>query len=97
MANEKQKKHLRGLAHALKPVVMVGDQGLKSSVMTAIEEALQRHELIKVKIKAGERSERDETIVVICEQTGCELIQRVGFVATLYRRNEDKAVIALPR
>lgn len=46
----KQKQHLKGLAHPLKPVVLLGSNGLTEGVLAEIEQALEHHELIKVKI-----------------------------------------------
>lgn len=93
MLNEKQKKTLRGLAHKLKPVVMLGSAGLSQGVKDALEEALTHHELIKVRVSAGDRDEREQIIKSILELSGAELIQRVGHIATLYRRNPDEPVI----
>ena len=59
-----QRKRLRGLAHALRPAVHVGARGLTEAVTRQIDEALERHELIKVKI-AAEREQRQR----MAEQT----------------------------
>ena len=53
--NKKQVKHLKGLAHELKPIVIVGDKGLTGSVTDEISNAINHHELIKVKVRADER------------------------------------------
>lgn len=93
--SETQKRHLRGLAHHLKPVVWVGQHGLKESVVAEIEQALDAHELIKVKI-AAERDERQTIGTAICEQTGAEAIQSVGQMLVVFRRNQHRPKIALP-
>ncbi len=95
--SEPQKKHLRGLAHALRPVVMVGQQGLRDSVYEELEQALTAHELVKVKVSAGDREARDAAIRELCEQSGAELVQRIGNMAVLFRRNRKKPRIELPR
>ncbi|MGI9304761.1 MAG: YhbY family RNA-binding protein [Gammaproteobacteria bacterium] len=95
MLSEKHKKQLRRLAHERKPVVVIGEAGLKPSIVSAIDEALDHHELIKIRIRLGSRRMRDFLIGKVCEQSGCELVQRIGFVATLYRRNETETVIDL--
>ncbi len=92
---ERQKKHLRGLGHKLKPVVMVGQHGLKETVLEEIDQALTVHELIKVKVSIGDRDERDEIIETICDDSRAFLIQRVGNIATLFRRNTQKPKIDL--
>ncbi len=93
MLNEKQKKTLRGLAHKLKPVVMIGSSGLTEGVLGALEEALDHHELIKVKVAVGDRSERDDAIATMTQHSGAELVQRIGNIAIFYRRNPENPVI----
>ena len=91
----KQIRHLRSLAHHLKPVVWVGQHGLRDSVFDEIELALDSHELIKVKIVA-EKSERVSTIEQIVKATGAVNVQHIGQVAVLFRRNEKKPKVVLP-
>ncbi|RMG50686.1 MAG: ribosome assembly RNA-binding protein YhbY [Gammaproteobacteria bacterium] len=95
--SESQKKHLRGLAHKLRPFVMVGQQGLRESVHEELEQALTAHELVKVKVAVGDRTARDAVIRQLCEQSGAELVQRIGNMAVLFRRNPKKPRIELPR
>lgn len=90
MSSESQKKKLRGLGHKLKPVVTVGDSGLSESVLAEYESSLAHHELIKVRIRVGDRNARDEIIRSLCESSQAELIQRIGNVALIYRQNPDK-------
>lgn len=91
-----QIRHLRGLAHPLRPVVMVGQHGMKDSIMAEVEIALDAHELIKLKISVGDREARDEIIQDILAQSGAELVQRIGNTAILFRRNPDQPKVALP-
>jgi len=83
-----QKKQLRGLAHHLKPLVIVADKGLSESVIAEIERALNDHELIKVKLR-GERDVRKVWATSIAERCKAELIQTIGQVACYYRKNPD--------
>ncbi|MES9869626.1 MAG: ribosome assembly RNA-binding protein YhbY [Sedimenticola sp.] len=92
-----QKRHLKGLAHSLKPVVMVGQHGLTEGVFNELEIALEVHELIKVRISAGDRDERDEMLAVLVEKSSAELVQRIGNIAVLYRHNPKKPKIVLPK
>lgn len=94
--SNKQIRHLRSLAHDLKPVVMVGDKGLTQAVLDEISSALEIHELIKVKIRAEERDERQQMIDKICQKTASANIQRIGHTLTLFKRNKE-AKIALPK
>ena len=95
--SESQKKHLRGLGHGLKPVVMVGDAGLSDSLLAEFRSSLEHHELIKVRVKVGDRGARDATIAKLCDEGEATLVQRVGNMALLYRENPDKKKIRLPR
>ncbi len=92
-----QRRYLRGLSHAIKPVVLMGAKGLTDSVIAEIEHALTDHELIKVRVSADDREARGEIIATICERSQAELIQRIGHVATLFRRNPETPQIELPR
>ncbi len=92
---EKQRRRLRQLGHALKPVVIVGGQGLRDTVLAEIDGALAHHELIKVRVNAGDRTGRDAMIGSICDACNAELVQRVGHVALLFRRNPERPRIKL--
>ena len=94
---EKSKKYLRGLGHDLHPLVMVGDKGLSESVIAELKAALKHHELIKVKVRVGDRKDRDLLIVAITEATGSLLIQRIGNVALIFRRNPQEPKIKFPK
>lgn len=94
--SEKQKRHLRGLAHQRKPVVMIGDKGLTPAVVRETDLSLAHHELLKVRVNAGDRQQRQEMLQSLCEATGASLVQTIGHVAVLYRAAE-RPVIQLPR
>ena len=94
--NNTQKKYLRQSAHHLKPVVWAGKNGISKSLIAEIEQALEIHELIKIKCQLGEREERDAGIEDICKKTGADLVQRIGNIVTLYKKNHKKPVIKLP-
>lgn len=87
---ETQKKFLRGLGHQLKPLIMVGDAGLSESLLAEYESTLDHHELIKVRVRVGDREARDEIIRKLCDGSSAQLIQRIGNVALLYRPNLRK-------
>lgn len=87
---EAQKKRLRSRAHALKPVVMIGQHGLKDTVLEEITNALEHHQLIKIKVSVGDREARDNMVAQLVGYSQSTLIQRIGNVAVLYRRNPDR-------
>lgn len=91
-----QKKYLRRLGHQLRPVVMVGGSGLSKSLLEEFETSLAHHELVKLRIRVGDRRRRDAMIDELCELGSAELVQRVGNMALLYRENPDKKKISLP-
>lgn len=83
------KKQLKSDAHNLKPVVIIGQAGLTDAVLAEIEQALDYHELIKIKIRA-ERDERKIISEKICNHTSAELIQSIGACIVIYRLNPNK-------
>ena len=87
---EPQKKYLRGLGHARKPLIIVGDAGLSESLLAEYESTLDHHELIKVRVRVGDREARDQIIETLCKGSAAELVQRIGNVALLYRENPKK-------
>jgi len=93
--SDKQIRHLRSLGHHIKPVVWVGQHGIKDSIIEELELALDIHELIKVKIVA-DKADRIAHIATINGKTGAELIQHIGQMAILFRRNKKKPKVALP-
>jgi RNA-binding protein len=93
---EKQRRHLKGLAHPLKPVVLMGNAGLTEAVIAATEQALHDHELIKVRLPGLERDDRDAALAQLAERTGSAMVTRIGHVAVLYKRNPGLSRIVLP-
>lgn len=94
--SEPQKKYLRGLGHQLHPLILIGDAGLSESVLNEFATTLEHHELIKVRVRSGDRRGRDEVIRQLCQQGPAELVTRIGNVALLYRHNKDRPCITLP-
>ena len=92
-----QKRYLRGLAHDLKPIVMVGAKGVTASLVAELELALEQHELVKIKVAAEDRETRDAWIADLAAQSTATLVSRIGHTAVLYRRSKDKPLVILPR
>ena len=95
--NPNQIRYLRGLAHALKPVIMTGNKGLTEAVIKELGVALDHHELVKVKLGSDDRDARKAQVAELRERTGAELVQSIGKVACLFRRNDEEPKLALPR
>jgi RNA-binding protein len=89
--SEQQRRTLRGAAHKLKPVVLLGKASLSDAVLDEVNAALDHHELIKVKVRGGDRDERRLIIDEMAEKTGAELIQTIGQIAVLYRPAPEHA------
>ena len=82
------KKAFRGVAHRLDPVVSVSDRGLSDGIIAETERALTDHELIKVKVDALQKADRLAITEMLAEQTQATVIQNIGKVAVLYRKNQ---------
>ena len=82
------KKAFRGVAHHLDPVVSVSDRGLSDGIIAETERALTDHELIKVKVDALKKADRLAITEMLAEQTQATVIQNIGKVAVLYRKNQ---------
>jgi len=94
--SEKQKKHLRRLAHPLSPVVMLGNAGLTDAVVNELDRALTDHELVKVSARVGDRAARDTALESLAARTASALVQRVGHVGVFYRRRASLPKILIP-
>lgn len=88
--NPKQRQKLKGDAHKLKPIVFIGHQGLTDAVNKEIDRALNDHELFKMRIQNDDRDVRRAWYAEICKIHGAELVQQIGCVGVLYRKNPDK-------
>lgn len=84
---QEQKKQFKSIGHHLKPVLIVADKGLTEGVLAELERALNDHELIKVQLRLAEREDRLAAMAALCEAGRAELVQSIGKVALLYRKN----------
>ncbi len=94
-----QKKYLRGLAHNLKPLVLVGQKGLTDDLVKSADQALEKHELIKIKFNEfKEKEQKAEITETLCNITGAQVAGTIGHVAILYREqgDPDKKKIVVP-
>ena len=85
MLSAATKKKFRTIGHSLKPVVIIGSKGLSANVIDEVKVSLDAHELIKIKIAAGERSERRPVIDEICQACSAELVQSIGKIALIFK------------
>jgi RNA-binding protein len=94
--SERQRKYLRGLGHALNPVLLIGQHGLTPGVIAEAQRALHDHELIKVKFRGADRAARDTGLTELATATGSTLVQRIGHTALYYKRRTDRPGIVIP-
>ena len=88
----KQVRFLRGLGHHLQPVIMIGKDELSSKVEKASNEALETHELIKVKLQEGCMLDRKDVASQLAELTSSQVVQILGKTILLYRQAEEPAI-----
>lgn len=95
-----QKRFLRSMAHSLKPVVFVGQKGFTRTLADALDDALDRHELVKVKFLEFKEKEKKLALVEQIEQTvSCQMVGLIGHMATFFRPQNDpeKRKIHIPQ
>lgn len=92
-----QNRFLRGQAHGLKAMLQIGAKGVTDALVAELDNALEHHELIKVKVYAGDRDARDAIVQDLAGRSEAVLVQRIGNVAILYRPSKDHRQIVLPR
>ncbi len=81
------KQKLKAQAHHLKPIIILGAQGLSDSVLNETDLALTAHELIKIKMKGLDKNDKKANAEIICERLGAELVQMIGNIIVVYRQN----------
>lgn len=89
-----QRRFLRAKAHALQPIVQVGESGATEGVLAAIDQALRDHELIKVRMH--DPADKHALAEALAARSGAELCGVVGHTVVLYRRNAQRPRIELP-
>lgn len=95
--NSKQISYLRGLAHSLNPVVMIGNNGLAESVLKEIDVNLNAHELIKIKVMGDDRELRKQMLEEICAKTNSIAVHHIGKQLVVFRQSVDKPRIVVPQ
>lgn len=92
-----QKRYLRGLSHTLSPIVMLGQKGVTPNLIAELNVAIERHELLKVRLSGGDKEERAAQIEALTAGSDSELVQTIGHTATLWKRNEKEPKLPLPK
>jgi RNA-binding protein len=82
-------KELAGQVHKLKPIVMIGNKGLTDAVQSEIDQALEHHELIKVRITGGDKEYRESIIEQVCATQKAILVKKIGHIFAIYRKKQE--------
>ncbi|OGA28738.1 MAG: hypothetical protein A3I01_06675 [Betaproteobacteria bacterium RIFCSPLOWO2_02_FULL_65_24] len=90
MLTAAERRSLRARAHALDPVVMVGEDGLTPGVLAETERALVTHQLIKIRVAGAGRHDRETVLETLCEQTGASAVQHIGKILVIYRPGPER-------
>jgi RNA-binding protein len=93
---ERQKKHLRRLGHDLHPIVLVGQRGMNAGVVEELKLALEHHELVKLRVRAASREDRDAIFGELAGLSDSEFVFRIGNVGLFYKKNNTLQKILLP-
>jgi putative YhbY family RNA-binding protein len=93
-----ERQALRGRAHGLNPVVLIGEAGLAPAVIAEIDRALNAHELIKIRVIGAAREAREALLDQVCAATGAAPVQHIGKVLVIYRERppEEQAEVPVP-
>lgn len=94
--SNKQKQFLKAQAHELKPIILLGGNGLTEGVMAEIDLALEHHELIKVKVPSIDREEKIAIMDAIVREAKAQKIQVIGHILVIYRPAKERKIV-LPR
>jgi RNA-binding protein len=92
----KQRQYLKGLAHALEPVVRVGRAGVSPSVVEETKRSLAAHELIKVRIENDDTAQRRIVATELAQACDADVAASIGKLAMLYRARDEDPEIELP-
>jgi RNA-binding protein len=97
MLTGKQRRHLRALAHDMKPIVQIGKGGIDGGLISALDQALADHELVKVKLGEAAGLDRHEAAENLATATKSQVAQVLGNILLLYRPDPEDPKIKLPK
>ena len=96
MITGKQRAYIRGLAQHIDPIFQVGKKGIEEAFLKQVDEALEKREIIKIKVLENSGLETREASDIICKAVGAEGIQAIGSKMVLYRASKKNPKIVLP-
>ena len=96
MITSKQRAYLRVLANTMQPIFQIGKGGIEEAFLKQLEDALEKRELIKIKVLENIGLDAREASNEICEAIGCEGVQAIGSKIVLFKQSKKKPTIELP-
>ena len=93
MLTKPQIRHLRSLAHHLKPVLLIGVKGITENILAELNQALEAHELIKISIAGANKDERQVMTDELCQASNAQLVQIIGRISILYKPNKKPRLL----
>ena len=96
MITSKQRAYLRGLANTMQPIFQIGKGGIEEAFLKQLEDALEKRELIKIKVLENSGLETREASDIICAKLKCEGIQAIGNKMVIYKKSKNKPKIEIP-
>lgn len=97
MITGKQRAYLRGLAQKLTPIFQIGKNGIEATFITQVREALEKREIIKIKVLENSGLETRAASDLICDKVGAEGIQAIGNKIVIYKKSDKAPKIELPK
>ena len=97
MITSKQRRYLKGLAHELEPMVMIGKEDLTDNIINELDVNLEKRELVKVKIQDGSALKPKESANELAEKLGADFVQAIGKKFVIYRKSVEEPKIELPK
>ncbi len=88
--NTDLKNKLKARAHHLKPVIIIGSQGVSDALIQETDHALEAHELIKVKVNGEDKADKMQMTMTLCEALHADFVQLIGHIAIIYRKKKKK-------
>lgn len=96
MITGKQRSYLKGLANSLDPIFQVGKNGITENFIKQVDEALEKREIIKIKVLNNSKLDAKEVASMLAEKTNAEFVQSIGNKFVLYRESKKNKKIILP-
>lgn len=97
MLTGKQRAYLRKLGQSIDPIFQVGKNGIEEAFLKQVDEALEKREIIKIKVLENSGMDTREASDFICEKVGAEGIQSIGSKMVIFRQSKKKPVIEIPQ